>query len=71
MGAAIVVILLVGLVLPISMLLLALIFDALSILWVAYVLSRDEWKRMNRFVGKSVARLHIPARLHHAPLVHH
>lgn len=43
MGAAPLVILLVGMALPILALILAIVFDSLVLLWLLYRLWHDEW----------------------------
>lgn len=43
MEGASVVILLVGMVLPISLLLLALVADVIAVLWALYTLWREDW----------------------------
>lgn len=43
MGAAPLVLLLVGMVFPILLVLLAVLFDVLAVIWVVYRLWHDEW----------------------------
>ena len=43
MGAAAMVIALAGLVLPISLILLAVVVDLVALLWAAYVMWHDRW----------------------------
>ena len=65
MGAAPLALLLVGMVIPIAFLFLALLFDALTVVWVAYQLWHDEW---------SVSLWHGPRRIGHTrywQAIHH
>ena len=62
MGAAPLVLLLDGMVVPIAFLLLALVFDALALIWMAYQLWHDEWSvrlwlGLRRFAHASLAHL--------------
>lgn len=68
MGAAPLVILLVGLVVPIAVLILALVIDAFVLLWLMYGLWRDEgalwlWQALRQ-------RVHMP-HWHWHPAHHH
>ena len=66
MGAAPLVILLVGLALPIIALVLALVFDVLVAVWLLYRLWHDEWSvRLWHSLGRFV---HIP---HSYPVRYH
>lgn len=56
MGAAVVIVL-VGLVFPITLLLLALVFDVLVVFWVALGLSRELPKRLGHFASHPVTSL--------------
>ena len=58
MGGAPVVILLVGLLVPIALLILAAMVDAIVLLWVIYRLWHDEWSVS---IGRTVRQLaHAP-----------
>lgn len=58
MGAAPLVILLVGMAVPIAVLILAIVFDAFVALWLLYRLWHDEWSVR---LWKSMRRhTHIP-----------
>ena len=68
MGAAPLIILLVGMVFPIAMLILAIVIDAFVMLWLLYSFWHDEWSvRLWQGVRRSVHVAHWhwhPARNH-------
>ena len=67
MGGALIVIPLVGLVIPILMLLLAVVFDLAVLMWTVYRLSHDHVRpTLLRFEERVIimARLHRPISAH-------
>ena len=68
MGGVLLVIVLGGLLLPISLLLAALVFDAAVVAWAAIeVTRRDVWPRLNRWAVSHHLGVHLP----HLGLRHH
>jgi len=63
MAGAIVVVVLAGLVLPISMLIAAFIIDVLTVIWVVTVVGHDHWTRLQHVGATMLSHLHVlPAR---------
>jgi hypothetical protein len=64
MGGAAVILVLAGLVFPISLLLLAVVFDAVVVIWALFRLWHDTWSPRFKRAARHVHVPHFPGPVH-------